>query len=220
MSETGLWVILLSFLILGVMIAIYPLSRQHYRVQLVIVMTIIAGSVLGYWQWGSHQQWLDYLHQEEAHRRVQTVMASLKSPQALIDKLKSHLQQKPDSARGWYLLGRLYLSQNQSTLAYQAFLKAHEREPENEQITVNYAQSMWQMHHQIFTPEVRHLFQSILKGNPNQPDALSMLAMDAYQQHDYQKAIEYWSSLLALLPQHSSESKVVRKAIAEARKNE
>jgi cytochrome c-type biogenesis protein CcmH/NrfG len=43
-----------------------------------------------------------------------------------------------------------------------------------------------------------------------------MLAMDAYQQHEYQKAIDYWSSLLILLPQNSSESKAIRKAISKA----
>ena len=143
-------------------------------------------------------------------------MKSLKTPQELIDKLKAHLQQKPDSARGWYLLGRLYAGQNQWKSAYKVFFKAHELEPDNEQITVNYAQSIWQTHHRIFTSDVRQLFQSILKKNPNQPDALSMLAMDAYQHHEYQRAIDYWSLLLALLPQDSSESKAIRKAIFKA----
>ncbi len=217
MNETWLFVLLFTLLVLAVIIAIYPLSRQYSRVQLAIVIVLLTGSALGYWQWGSWAKWGDYLHQQETNRRAQAVMKSLKSPQELIDKLKAHLQQKPDSARGWYLLGRLYASENQWKSASKVFFKAHELEPDNEQITVNYAQSIWQTHHQIFTPDVRQLFQSMLKKNPKQPDALSMLAMDAYQQHEYQRAIDYWSSLLVLLPQDSSESKAIRKAISKAR---
>ena len=217
MNETWLFVILFTLLVLATTIAIYPFNRQHYRSQSAIVIVLIAGSTLGYWQWGSQTKWVDYLHQQQTNRRAQALMKSLKSPQELVDKLKAHLQQKPDSARGWYLLGRLYTTQNQSTSAFKAFFKAHELEPENEQITINYAQSIWQTHHQAFTPDVRQLFQFILKKNPTQPDALSMLAMDAYQQHEYQKAIDYWSSLLILLPLDSSESKAIRKAISKAR---
>lgn len=218
MSQVALFMVFFVFLILAGIIVIYPVNRHYNRVQFLIFIGLVAGAALGYWQWGSRLKWLDYLNQQEMHQRAQKVMKSLKSPQELIDKLKHHLQQKPESARGWYLLGRLYASQNQWTSAYQAFLKAHTLKPDNEQITVNYAQSIWQTHQQTFTQEVRQLFQAILNKNPNQPDALSMLAIDAYQQHNYKKAIDYWSSLLLLLPQDSSESKVIRKAINKAQK--
>lgn len=215
MNETGLICLFATFLIVAVMLVIYPLNRQHARQKIAIVIVLIVGSLWGYWQWGSHQRWINYLYQQDINRRAQAVMTSLKNPQDLIVKFKHHLQQHPNSARGWYLLGRLYISQHQSNLAHQAFLKAHQLEPANEQITVNYAQSMWAIHQQTFTHDVRELFQSILKRNPKQPDALSMLAMDAYQQHQYQQAIDYWSSLLLLLPANSSESKAIRQAIAK-----
>lgn len=219
MSEMSLLVLCLMFLVVAVTIAIYPLSRQTYRAQLAIAFVLIAGSIGGYWQWGSRVKWVGYLHQQAIHQRAEAVMKSLKGPQELIDKLKHHLEKQPDSARGWFLLGRLYASQTQWTDAFNAFSKAHALEPDNLQTTVNYAQSLWQIKDQTFTPEVRQLFESILKNNPNQPDALSMLAIDAYQQHEYQQAIEYWSSLLRLLPKDSSEAMAIRKAIAKAQRD-
>lgn len=218
MSQAVLFIIFVVFLSLASIIVIYPIHRQYDRVQILSFIVLIVGTVSGYWQWGAFTKWADYLKQQEISQHAQTVMKSLKSPQQLIDKLKQHLQKKPNSAQGWFLLGRLYASQNQWQLANQSFFKAHTLKPENEQYAVNYAQSIWQTHHQTFTDDVRALFRVILEKNPMQPDALSMLAMDAYQQHDYQKAIDYWSSLLELIPHDSSESKMIRKAIVKARK--
>lgn len=217
MSEPGLLTICGLLILVAGMIIFFPFNRQHYQTQLVVFILLIAGSSFGYWQWGSQQKWVDFLKQQDMQQRAQAVMASLSGPQELIDKLKNHLQYQPDSARGWYLLGRLYASQNQWNHAYQSFSKARKLDSEDEAITVNYAIGLWQTLHQKFTPDVRQLFQLILKKNPNQPDALSMLAMDAYQQHDYHQAIDYWSALLLLVPQDSSESKVIRKAILKSR---
>ena len=73
---------------------------------------------------------------------------------------------------------------------------AYQLEPDNEQFTLNYVQNAWQMNQQKFTDTHRKLLAHVLEKNPNQPDALAMLAMDAYQQHDYQHAINYWQQLL------------------------
>lgn len=42
----------------------------------------------------------------------------------LITELQAHLQVDPNSSKGWYLLGKLYLSQNRITEANAAFAKA------------------------------------------------------------------------------------------------
>lgn len=217
MNKTALLLLLSSFLLLALVIAVMPLRRHTARIQWIIAMVLIVGSVFGYLQWGAMAQWFDYLKQQAISQRAQVIMKSLNGPQALIEKLKTHLQHQPNSARGWFLLGRLYASQDQWSEANQAFIKAVQLEPNNEPIMVNYAQSQWQLNHQVFTPEIRALFESLLKKNPNQPDALSMLAIDAYQQHQYQKAIDDWSKLLPLLPKASTESRAIRKAIVNAR---
>lgn len=42
----------------------------------------------------------------------------------LIQEMQVHLQKDPESREGWYLLGKLYLSQNRTTEAAEAFAKA------------------------------------------------------------------------------------------------
>lgn len=196
-------------LLIAVFIVVYPYQGKLKRSQFVIAFVLTICASLGYWQWGSWQNVTEYTQQQIA-------LKSFKNPQDLIDKLKQHLNDDPSSARGWFLLGRLYSSQDQWPQALEAFNRAHLLEPDNEQITVNYAQSLWQTNHQVFNATIRGLFQSLLKKNPNQPDSLSMLAIDAFQDHAYQRAIDYWTHLLTLVPPNSVEAKAIRRAINKA----
>ncbi|MBI2786478.1 MAG: tetratricopeptide repeat protein, partial [Legionella longbeachae] len=141
---------------------------------------------------------------------------SIKSPQELIDKLRAKLNVSPKSAKGWYLLGRIYSSQDDRQNAVDSFAKAYQLSPDNEQYAVNYAHSLWVSKNQQFTEQITELFARLLKNNPNQPDALAMLAMDAFVSHAYEDALSYWQRLLKITPPQSEEALAIRKAIAKA----
>lgn len=190
-------------------------SSVKKGVFLLIPLTMLA-TTAAYWYWGAMAEWQHFLNQQEKQKQVQAVLQSIKSPGQIIEKLKARLQVEPESARGWYLLGRLYTSQEQWIQARDAFAKAHQLNPADEATTVNYAQSLWQLNQQQFDEPIRSLFKELLQKNPDQPDALAMLAMDAYMTHDYQQAINYWQHLLKLAPEQSQEAQMIRKAIAKA----
>ncbi len=215
MNEGMLWGGFIGLLILALIVAIYPL-RHAKKTGSILTLMILLYVVMAYAYWGALPQWRHHLQQQASLQQIQTVLQSVKGPAALIEKLKARLTEEPEKARGWYLLGRLYASQEQWQLAETAFLKAHRLEPANEQITVNYAQSLWQLNHQRFNGTIRGLFQAVLKKNKNQPDALGMLAIDAFQSHDYQEAINDWQRLLDLVAPQSEDAKSIRKAIAKA----
>ena len=196
----------LILMALAIAIITYPYKRKFKPLQLLIALLFAICVSAGYWQWGGWKGLAEY-------NRQQAALKSFKNPQEVIDKLKQHLNSSPKSARGWFLLGRLYASRNQWSEAVDAFNRAHLLEPNNEQTTVNYAQSLWQNNHQIFNATIRGLFLSILKVNPNQPDALSMLAIDAFQERDYSIAKHYWTHLLSLVPPDSEDANAIRKAI-------
>jgi cytochrome c-type biogenesis protein CcmH len=216
MNPTVLFLIFGLLLILAIAIAIYPFSSERKLFSCVSAMIFALGSGLGYWQWGAWPALQEFEHQQAKHQKMQAAMKSLKNPQGVIEKLTQHLQQDPKSAQGWYLLGRIYAFQNQGSLAFDAFKKAHLLEPTNEQFSVNYTQSLWQIRHEKFDDEIRTLFHTLLKNNPKQPDSLSMLAIDAFQTREYQQAIQYWTQLLAVIPPESNDAKEIRRAIARA----
>lgn len=212
------WWLLVCFIVLSLLalpVALYPLRKTRVLV-LSLIPTLILALSLAYWHWGTWQNWQAYIHREAKQQQVQAVLQTIKSPAELIDRLQARLKENPESARGWYLLGRLYASQNEWLQARDAFSKAYQLNREDEAAAVNYAQSLWQLNQQQFNEQTRGLFKTLLQKNPNQPDALAMLAMDAFTSHDYQRAINYWQQLLKLAPEQSEEAQMIRKAIAKA----
>ncbi len=215
MNEWWLVGILIALGISASLLLVYPLRRNMLAsILLMPVLLIMIGT--SYYFWGDFLSWQQYIQQNESRERAQQMLKTIKSPQELIDKLKAKLDDNPKSAKGWYLLGRLYTSQNDNQNAAIAFAKAHQLNSENEQYTVNYAHSLWMLNNQQFNPQIIAIFNELLHKNPQQPDALAMLAMNAYMSHAYQEAISYWQRLLMMAPEQSEESQAIRKAIAKA----
>lgn len=211
------WLVL-SFIILSLLawpLLFYPL-RQSKGLIMLSVPVLGFSLFLAYTHWGSWTDWQKSVHDKVNKQKIEAVLQTIKSPAELINKMKMRLSQDPKSSKGWYLLGRLYASQNQWQEAQEAFIKAHQLEPENELTHVNYINSLWQLNQQQFNELIREQLKLILKKNPNQPDALAMLAMDAFKNQDYQLAINYWQQLLKLAPEQSEDAQMIRKAIAKA----
>lgn len=215
MNEWGLVLLLLFITIIAAAVMVYPLKSNRYFT-LLLAPLIVVFSLAGYYFWGDFANWQEYLKHNESQQRVQQMLKTIKTPQELIAKLKAKLDDTPKSAKGWYLLGRLYSAQKEFEPAVQAFAKAYAFAPDNEQYAVNYAQGLWQLNQHQFNPEIINLFSGLLHNNPKQADALAMLAMHAFMSHAYQDAIDYWQRLLQLAPEQSEESLAIRKAIAKA----
>ena len=210
--------LLIGFLVLlsiacGVML--YPL-RQSRTFCWLLIPAVILLAVIAYWHWGAWRELARYQQQQIQQQRLEALLKSMHGPQGIIKALRAKLAKTPNSARGWFLLGRLYVSQQQWPQAYAAFKHAHRLQKDNDTITVHYAQSLWELNQQQFNSHVRDLLKTVLQHNSEQPDALAMLAMDAFQQKNYQPAIDYWQRLLKQVPPQSEQALAIRKAIAKA----
>ncbi|MDI1351332.1 MAG: hypothetical protein PSV35_00965 [bacterium] len=213
MHEWWLLSVFFALTVLATLALLYPLRKTPVAIIILVPFIFISVGV-AYYFWGGFVPWQHYMGQNESKVRAQQLLKSIKNPQQLINKLRAQLDESPKSAKGWYLLGRLYLSQHDNLRALEAFSKAHHSQPNNEQYTVNYAHSLWIINNKKFNAELITIFKTLLKSNPNQPDALAMLAMSAFIGHDYELAINYWQRLLKLVPEQSEESNAIRKAIA------
>lgn len=217
MSEWWLLGILAVFALAASMLVVYPL-RRHVIASIIGVVFIFVGAFLGYAQWGDFASLQQYRRQLETQKQAQKILSSVKSPQELIEKLRAKLNDKPKSAKGWYLLGRLYSSQNELLHAKNAFAKAYAFKPNHEQYAVNYAHSLWLLNGQKFNIEITEIFERLLKNHPNQPDALAMLAMNAYLNKAYEEALNYWRRLLTIATPGSEEALAIQKALIKAEK--
>lgn len=195
--------------------ALYPFRKNKWVVSVLLPIILILTAAL-YWHFGGFFEWARFLELSAKKQQVQAILQSTHGVEEVIAKLKAKLSTEPNSAQGWYLLGRLYAHQGQWDKAKSAFNTAHDLNPDDALITMNLVQSLLQLNQQTFNEDIRTLIHRVLQNDPNQPDALAMVAMDAYQAKHYRKAIDYWRKLLKLAPENSEEAAVIRKAIHKA----
>jgi len=213
------WGLLALFMVLGLIaigVALIPL-RQSKRLMLTLFPVLVLGLVLAYGMWGSWPAWRAFHVTQTKQKQAEALVRSLGSTQALIERFQSHLKQAPNDAKGWFLLGRVYVAEADWVHAQEAFTTAHVLDPNDDEFTLHYVQSVWELNHHVFDEGSRGLLLAIFKKNSHQPDALAMLAFDAYTRHDDETAVMYWERLLTLAPSVSEEAEKLRQAIAKAR---
>jgi cytochrome c-type biogenesis protein CcmH len=119
------WSIIVLMLLAALALVIMPLLRNPTKhtviVVIILIITVPAFSIIFYLK--QDTQWL---MTERNAIAMEKLRAQLGTPQQIIAKLEQHLQQHPDSAEGWYLLGKLYLDQQQMDKAKIAFTKARQ----------------------------------------------------------------------------------------------
>jgi len=216
----ALWVGLLVLLAVTVAVLATIQWRQHKKDYLsltAIVLLIPIVSLVLYHHWGDASgvsQRVAFLKREQ---QVRQELATAKSPMQIIAKLKKHLQQDPNSAEGWFLLGRLYSSMGDYKNARAQYAKAKQLQPQVINIQLQWIQADYFARGQVLTSANQHLLQKILLQQPNNTSATNLLAMAAYHQTEYAQAIKLWQRMLALYSPQSDNGKSIIRAIAKAK---
>lgn len=125
--------LLLGFLLLclfALFLIVYPFRKSPILCVILGLIVLVAFG-LGYCQWGNWPTWSVYSKETRRQQRALAILKSVSGPEELIQRLKSKVGEHPEKAQGWYLLGRLYASQNQWDNAIAAFRKAYQIEPKN-----------------------------------------------------------------------------------------
>ncbi len=213
----GLTILLILVLLLALAFVIWPLRHEWKTAGTVAMLVLLTGGLF-YQHLGGYQQ-LSRFHQEkEQHALAKEALKQFKNADEVIDRLRAHLKKEPNSAKGWYLLGRLYASAKQFQPAKDAYQKAYKLNPKDKKIRLEYMQALYITHGAQIKGLTKTILNSLLQEYPNEPDVLNFIAMDAYSHQHYQKAAIYWQKLLRLLPQGSDEHTMILKAIADAQK--
>ena len=162
---------------------------------LVFFPLVVLGSYLLFG--GSHQLQM-YWRWQRQNLEIQQKIAQIKDPQQLIDQLEVRLQQDPNSAQGWYLLGKLYLDQQHYQQAESALTKSWQLQPTHYETVVALAKANFFSHQGHLTPSMVTLLLSVIKSLPEPVDALNLLAVDAYRKKDFRTAVDYWRQAFGL----------------------
>lgn len=173
-----------------------------------------------YLLFGNSHQLQQFWFWQRQNAEVQEQVAAIKNPQQLIDQLQAHLQQDPQSAEGWRLLGRLYLDQRQYAHAESALTQAHRLQPKNSETVLALAKANFFNHHGHLTPSMEKQLGDVLESLAGSVDALNLLAVNAYRKKDFRKAVSYWQRALSLVQLNSPDSRALLDMISQAQHQE
>ncbi len=142
------------------------------------------------------------------------------SMEQMIQKVRDHLKENPDDARGWFILGRALMSMQQYADALAAYRRSYELAPEEPTVALALADALAMTRGGKMEGEPEQLVQKVLQATPNEPTALWLGGMADEQAGRYRDAYDKWNRLLPLLQGDPESANEVRTLIAALRKKQ
>jgi len=135
---------------------------------------------------------------------------------AMVEKLAERLQQEPDNAEGWMLLGRSYATLNQFDNAAAAYEQALRLTGDHPQVLTDFADMRIMANGGQFTAESVALLERALAVDADNPKAMWLMGHWKYQNNDYRAALDYWQRTSAQLPPNSENAIAINQQIRQA----
>jgi cytochrome c-type biogenesis protein CcmH len=213
------WLIIALMTLLALTFILLPFFKLGTSRKLATLLLIITPvfALTYYLKFGASQPMAEKMLAEQRASQIQSEITRLGSKENIIIALQQRLQENPESAQGWYLLGRMYLMNQNYQSAMNAFDKANSLEPNKPETMLSYAEASYFYQHQTLDGKALQLLNEVLKTNPENNDAINLLAINAYQHKHYQQAIDYWKTLLAKFPADSEDENVLLTMIHNAK---
>jgi cytochrome c-type biogenesis protein CcmH len=144
--------------------------------------------------------------------------ASLKQIAAMVDKLASRLQQRPDDAEGWKMLARSYSVLGRYGDALPAYRRAVALNPKDAGLLADQADAVAAANGGQQNAESVALIDRALALDPSQPKALALSGTIAFERGDFATAVSQWQKIADALPPDSDFHRQVMENIDEARR--
>ena len=133
-----------------------------------------------------------------------------------ISQLEEKLAVDPDNAMNWARLGRVYLNTQHVEDAERAYARAYALDPGNVVILSSYAGIIFSKEPRNLGGQALELFKQLHAIAPEHPDGLWFLGLAAFNERDYERAIELWTKLLGILSPGSEGYAKVSGALSRA----
>ena len=114
---------------------------------------------------------------------------------ANVGKLAKRLEENPNDAQGWVMLGRSYTMMQRYADAATAYGRATTLNGSDAYLWTDYAEALALSNGQRLEGKPLEAIYRALHIDPKTEKALALAGEAAYQATDYKKAIEYWQKL-------------------------
>ncbi len=139
------------------------------------------------------------------------------SIEANVAALAKRLEQTPDDADGWAMLGRSYLNLEKYKEASEAYARATAIKTEDADLLTEYAFVLAMSNNRQLQGKPTELIQKALRIAPENPKALELAGSAEFQAKNYKQAIVYWQKVLEKAGADSELGRSVAQRIDEAK---
>lgn len=197
-------------------------NRARWPVPTVLLL-LVAVMVCGIYALNGHYRQLNDWQQAQLNLQQYGERALLNQGEPLSEQevelfalaLRTRLANEGDDAVAWMLLGRIRLSQGVVEQAIDAFERALKLTPERAPLLLSYAQALILLGDDDSLARAGRAVARVLSRDAQNSDALSLMALIAYEKGDMAEAATAWQMLLQQLPQDDPRYGAVQQRLAE-----
>ncbi|TRX00791.1 c-type cytochrome biogenesis protein CcmI [Candidatus Methylobacter oryzae] len=176
---------------------------------LIFAIPLMAGSF--YWALGNYQ----LLSQADQPVAANQAMPEMEQIRNMVGGLAERLQEQPDDALGWTMLGRSYKYLQQYPKAVDAFEHAYKLIGDKPEIMLLYADALAYANNEQMAGLPTELVFKALAMEPNNVSGLWLGGMAKAQTGDFAAAMDLWKKLEAQLPAGSDAQKEIQGLLAK-----
>lgn len=137
----------------------------------------------------------------------------------MTERLEKAVQAQPDSAEGWYFLGRTYMTQERFEDAAKAFERAANLSGRQSEVLGQWAQALYFANGKKMAGAAQALADEALKQNPEEVTTLGLMGIAAFEDQRYADVAGYWQRLVAALPADDPSRAAIQSGIERARQH-
>lgn len=149
--------------------------------------------------------------------RARTFAEQPQSIEEMTARLETTVKDNPESAEGWYFLGRTYMAQERAGDAAKAFERAVSIAGRQPELLGQWAQALYFAGNKQWSEQIQALTDEALQADPAEVTSLGLLGIAAFEAGRYAEAIEHWQRLVAALPEQDPSRQAIEGGIARAR---
>lgn len=125
------------------------------------------------------------------------------------------LQDEPNSAEGWVMLGRVQRARGRFDEADEAFRRALDL-TQDDNLAIERAEVLAQKNGGVFAGEPWTIIQRVLAADPHHLNALFLAGSASFSELNYRSALRFWERAREVVPADSPDAPELDRAIAEA----
>lgn len=191
-------------------------ARSGRVTLMVLLIAIPALTVWGYLQLGSPEMLAPGGPQVGSAGHPGGALEQTQNFEEMVTRLAKRLQQEPDNAEGWFMLGRSYMTLGRYQEAANAYSRANQLVPDNSNILLRYADALAMAQGGKLSGQPFTLVKHALQVSPDDPTTLWMAGMGYEEAGEYEQAVLLWQRLLPHLQKDPESLNKVNKLIADA----